>query len=86
MKLLILIQCFLITHALKPNLCVNCKFFKKDVWTLPKYAKCALFPKVEEDTQFYVTGIPEKKPTEYSYCSTVRTYQCGKEGKLYQPK
>ena len=86
MNLFILVQCLFITYALEPNLCVNCKFFKKDFFTMNKFAKCTLFPKVEEDTQFYVTGIKENKPIEYSFCSVVRTFQCGKEGKLYQQK
>jgi hypothetical protein len=61
---------------------VNCKFFKKDFFTMTKFAKCTLFPKVqEEDSQFYVTGIPEKKPIEYDFCSVLRMYECGKEGK-----
>jgi len=79
-----------VAYALEPKLdtklCINCKFFKKDFWTSPTFAKCSLFPKAVYDNSFCVTGIPETKKIEYPYCSIVRTYECGQEGKFYQPK
>lgn len=69
--------------ALKPPLCVNCKFFKKD--TDVKFGKCVLFPIVIEEDHYLVTGIKTPVKTGYQYCSVLRKTQCGEEGKLFMP-
>ena len=67
---------------IKPNLCVNCKFFMNDFISGNKYGKCSLFPKTEMDIDL-VTGI--KKNYKYQFCSIARDYDdmFGKEGKKY---
>ncbi len=69
------------------KLCVNCKFFKNDFFTSPKFGKCALYPKEEENNYYFVTGKLDKT-IDYSYCSVSRMFEtkCGKEGKFYQEK
>jgi len=75
-------------HAVKPKLCVNCKFFTKGFFTSNNFGRCLMFPKEELNDNFLVTGIKDKKYIEYTYCSIARNFdsKCGKEGKLYKKK
>ncbi len=80
----------ILSNSLQTNekkLCVNCKFFKKDFFTDPKFGKCALYPKEEENNYYFVTGKLDKR-IDYGYCSVSRMFDtyCGKEGKFYQEK
>jgi hypothetical protein len=72
---------------LKPNFCVDCRFYRKDFFSSSEFGKCALFPKKEEDSSFFVNGNTNDK-IEYYFCSTARTsdHMCGKEGKYYEKK
>jgi len=72
-------------NEIKPNLCVNCRFFTKSFIIGNQYGRCCLFPKTEMDTDL-VTGI--KKDANYQFCSIARNYDdmCGKEGKKYIKK
>ena len=68
----------------KPKLCIDCKYFTKNLFFMPnKFGKCSLFLKEQEDDDFLVNGI---RNIEYYYCSTARNYDsmCGKEGTLYE--
>ena len=72
---------------IKPNLCVNCRFFTKSFILGNQYGRCCLFPKTETETDIdLVTGI--KKEPQYQFCSIARHYDdmCGKEGKKYIKK
>jgi hypothetical protein len=73
---------------LEPKLCVNCKFFKKELFQDDKFGKCSLFPKVNEVDYFLVNGVKQLKKIDYQYCSVIRSYDptCGKEGKLFERK
>jgi len=72
--------------AFKPNLCINCKFFKKDNFSQPKYGKCTLFPIIIEDDNYEVTGIVASNKIEYQFCSIIRRHgECGQEGRLFVP-
>ena len=73
---------------IKPKLCVDCKFFTKDLFTSNKFGKCSLFPRVDNINYFLVDGIKENKNVEYHYCSTSRKYydMCGENGKLFENK
>jgi len=64
-------------NALTPLLCVNCKHFRKDLFTEPQFGKCAKFPERTDGS--------EKK---YKYCVTARDWDsmCGKEGKFYEDR
>ncbi len=84
MKVLFLL--FGSTMGFKPNLCINCKFFKKDFFSQPKYGKCTLFPIIIEDDNYEVTGIVASNKIEHQFCSIVRRYgECGPEGRLFVP-
>jgi len=50
-----------------------------------RYGKCLLFPKVETNLDFLVTGI-EKIEYRYAYIARKYVDMCGVEGKLYQKK
>jgi len=85
MKLLhvfFIIQC---TSLHTPKYCVNCKYFKSQLFQT-EFGKCVLFPKIKKDEKFLVTGKVKKEVVDYQYCSVVREYECGKEGKLYIDK
>ena len=73
---------------IKPKLCVDCKFFTKDFFTINKFGKCSLFPKVDDINYFLVDGNKDNINSEYHYCSTSRKYDhmCGEEGKLFENK
>ena len=88
MKNIFVIICSIIiqVYSLKevtPNLCINCKFFMNSFIIGNEYGKCSLFPKMEKDIDYFVTGI--KKKNKYQFCSIARDYDdmCGKEGKKY---
>ena len=85
MKLLFLILTS--TLAFKPNLCIQCKFYKKDRFSDPKFGKCTLFPILVEDDHYEVTGIVTQQTIEHKFCSIVRRHgECGLEGRLFKPK
>lgn len=69
-----------------PKLCINCKFFIKDLTCDDnEYGKYSIFPKEESNINFLVTGI---KNVDYYYCLTARQSErlCGKEGNKYKNK
>ena len=70
-------------NEITPKICINCKFFTKNVMNDNIYGKCRLYPTTERNDDFFVTGI--EKNVDYYYCSTVRNndHMCGKEGKKY---
>ena len=70
-----------------PKLCINCKFYKKNFFTMSEFGKCSLFPREIDNDSFLVNGIANNK-IEYHYCSTSRTFghMCGTEGKFYEKK
>ena len=67
----------------KPKLCIDCKFFKKDLFS-NKYGKCSMFIIEDDNKSFLVDGI-DRTRIEYQYCAVARKYDymCGEEGKLY---
>lgn len=74
-----------ITHLdNKPKLCIDCKFFKKDLFS-NKYGKCSLFITEDDNKTFLVDGI-DRTQIEYQYCAIARKYEdmCGEEGKFYE--
>ena len=73
---------------IKPKLCIDCKFYKKDFFSSSDFGKCTLFPIEKENDYFLVNGNNNNNNIEYKYCSTLRKYEdlCGKEGKFYEKK
>jgi len=91
MKYIIAIICSILLpiFSLKksvPKLCVNCKFFIKDLEYGNEYGKCSLCPTEENTASFLVTGY--KSIDNYYYCLTARQSErlCGKEGINYEKK
>lgn len=73
--------------ALKPKLCIDCKHFKKDLFSDNKYGKCAVAPIVLEDDNYDVTGIVLQEKNDHQFCSIERRYgECGVDGKLFVKK
>ena len=76
-----------LSNSTNPKLCVDCKFFKRDLFG-NKFGKCFLFEKTEiaDKNDFLVDGIVRRKNVKYHYCSTARQSDnmCGKDGKLYE--
>jgi len=76
------------TRPIKPKLCVDCKFFRKDFFDEDKFGKCSLLPQIDDNDYFLIDGKKSIINTNYNYCSIARKYDnmCGKEGKLYEKK
>jgi hypothetical protein len=73
---------------IKPKLCIDCKFYKKEsIFTSNEFGKCSLFLR-ENDNDYYLVNGVNNNNKEYHYCSTSRKYDdmCGKEGKFYEKK
>lgn len=74
--------------SMSTKLCVNCKFFRNDLFMDDKFGKCIKSPKVDDIDYFLVTGVKPSNKVEYHFCSIVRKYkpECGVDGKLFEPK
>ena len=87
MNLIVILSGFLICmgSALEPKLCKNCKHFMPNPRDI-KFSKCALFPKLQEDTFVFIDNILFDIPGEHYYCSVTRNYNhmCGKKGKKFE--
>lgn len=81
---------FLLLFMLNLSLrrCVDCKFFKRDFLSDPKFGKCQKFPKEAHPDYYWVTGIKEKTKIEYHYCDVARGVEsmCGMQGKQFEPR
>ena len=76
-------------NPIRPNLCVNCRYFTNTFFTPSSFGKCILFSREDDNThEFLVNGRKQNTKISYSYCSTARKWgdMCGKEGKLYEKK
>ena len=73
---------------IRPKFCVDCKFYKKDLFTFSEFGKCTLFPREKYNDYFLVNGNKNDNNIEYHYCSTSRNSDrmCGEEGKYYEKK
>jgi hypothetical protein len=73
---------------IRPKFCVDCKFYKKDFFTLSEFGKCTLFPVPKDNDYFLVNGNKNDNNIEYHYCATAREIDrmCGEEGKFYEKK
>ena len=69
------------------KLCIDCKFFKKNMFDSNTYGKCLKFPKKDyDDRTFYIDGVVKNKAVDYNYCSIARSYDnmCGNDAKFYE--
>jgi hypothetical protein len=78
---------FLIVPIFSLKLCINCKHYKKDIFTPSKYAQCKKYLIVDNNVDRLIDGkkTEEKKML---YCSTARKFDhlCGEEGTGYDAK
>jgi hypothetical protein len=67
------------------KLCMNCKHFKKDIFTPSMFSQCKKFLIIDKNVNYLING---KKKENMHYCSTARKYDilCGEEGSGYEPK
>lgn len=79
----ILLPAFSLKDATK--LCINCKFFKTVVPDDASYGKCTLFPIVENNLSYLVTGVEK---IDYFYCNVARKHNemCGTKGTYYRKR
>ena len=71
----------------KQKMCTNCKYFKKNYFSVNHLGKCSLFPL--EKTNRYLIDVPSiRTDDDYTYCSIARgsEYMCGKKGDLFVKK
>lgn len=72
----------------EPKFCRDCKWARPTTWhkiaflrNRYEFAKCGHAQSLEQSENFLVDGVKD-----YSYCSTMRKCDCGREGKLWEPK
>ena len=70
--------------------CIDCKYYvaNRFIFPDPYYGKCSLFPYIQTDDQYLVSGkLNEEKPNYY-YCSTARRSKlmCDTSAKYFHKK
>jgi hypothetical protein len=67
---------------------MNCKHFKKDIFTPSKYAQCKKFLIIDKNVNYLIDGKRKEETKNMYYCSTARSFDdlCGEEGAGYEPK
>ena len=69
------------------KLCMNCKHFKRDVFTPSRFGKCKKFLTIDDNVDHLIHGKKEKTENMH-YCSTARKFDilCGQDGTGYEAK
>jgi len=67
---------------------MNCKHFKKDIFTPSRFAQCSKFLIIDTNVDYLIDGKRREEKKNMYYCSTARSssYMCGEEGAGYEPK
>jgi len=67
---------------------MNCKYFKRDLFSPSRFAKCKKFLIVDNNVDFLIDGKKIELPETMYYCSTARKFDhlCGEEGTSYESK
>jgi hypothetical protein len=70
------------------KLCMNCKHFKKDMFTPSKYAQCKKFLIIDKNVNYLIDGKRKEETKNMYYCSTARSFDnlCGEDGTGYEAK
>ena len=84
---IILLFCVNIVSALD-KLCMNCKYFKKDIFTPSKYAQCKKFLIIDKNVNYLIDGKRKEETKNMYYCSTARSFDnlCGEDGTGYEAR
>jgi len=91
MKIIILfcsvLPIFSFTFLEKQKMCANCKYFKKNYFSVNHLGKCSLFP-LEKTNRYLIDVSAIRTDDDYTYCSIAREseYMCGKKGELFIKK
>lgn len=77
----------LLATQIKPKLCIDCIFYKRNFFSSSEFGKCELYPKKVENNYHLVNG-KKNDDIEYQFCSIVRMTEskCGEEGKFFVKK
>ena len=70
------------------ELCINCKHFKKGIFTPSMFSKCNKFVRTDNNVKHLIDGKSQKEKSENIYCSTARMFEhlCGENGNGYEAK
>ena len=70
------------------KLCMNCKHFKRDVFTPSRFGKCKKFLMIDNNVDHLIDGKRKETPENMHYCSTARKFDrlCGEDGTGYEAK
>ena len=70
------------------KLCMNCKHFKKDIFTPSKYTQCKKFLIIDKNVNYLIDGKRKEATKNMYYCSTARSFDhlCGEDGTGYEAK
>jgi len=88
MKFLFLLILNLVFPIFSLKLCMNCKHFKKDIFTPSKYAQCSKFLIIDTNVDHLIDGKRREEKKNMYYCSTARKFDilCGEDGTGYEAK
>ena len=53
------------SNQIRPKLCIDCKFYKKDFFTSSEFGKCSFFPIEKKNCDFLVTGNNDNNNKKY---------------------
>ena len=83
-----IILLFIMNVAAFDKLCINCKHFKKDIFTPSKYAQCKKFLIIDKNVNYLIDGKKREETKNMYYCSTARSFDdlCGEDGTGYEAK
>ena len=83
-----IILLFLTNVTAFDKLCMNCKHFKRNVFSPSRFAKCKKFLTIDNNVNHLIDGKKQEKSENMHYCSTARKFDilCGEEGTGYEPK
>jgi hypothetical protein len=79
---------FLSVAAAFDKLCMNCKHFKRDVFTPSRFGKCKKFLTIDDNVNHLINGKKQEKQENMHYCSTARKIDilCGEDGTGYEAR
>lgn len=88
MKIKIILLFSIATAFAFDKLCMNCKHFKKDIFTPARFGKCKKFLIIDKNVNYLIDGKRKDETENMYYCSTARSFDnlCGEDGTGYEAK
>ena len=70
------------------KLCMNCKHFKRDVFTPSRFGKCKKFLIIDKNVNYLIDGKRKEETKNMYYCSIARSSDnlCGENGTGYEAR